>query len=69
MSADGKQIYFMGIIDILTEYTAKKSFEHFARSVYQDKNTVSCVPPKRYGDRFIEFMTSDVLKISKGTGN
>lgn len=69
VSADGTQIYFMGIIDILTEYTAKKSIEHVARSILQDKNTVSCIPPKRYGDRFIDFMTTEVLKLSKEEGS
>ena len=52
----------MGIIDILTEFGAKKNFEHIARSIYQDKNTVSCVPPKQYGDRFLDFMSVNVFK-------
>ena len=56
VSADGTQIYFLGIIDILTEFNTKKSIEHVARSIFQDKNTVSCVPPDRYGDRFFDFM-------------
>ena len=33
VSKDGGQIYFMGIIDILTEFGFTKNFEHIGRSL------------------------------------
>ena len=32
-SIDGQKIYFMGVIDILTGYNAKKKAEHFIKSI------------------------------------
>ena len=31
------EIYFMGIIDILQQYTLKKQLEHFGKSIKYDK--------------------------------
>lgn len=54
------RIYFMGIIDILTEYNTKKKLEHFFKSLkYGDK--ISCIPPDKYGHRFSEFINSRIL--------
>lgn len=36
MSIDKQQIYFFGIIDIFTNYNAKKKCENFYKSVTQD---------------------------------
>jgi len=47
----------LGIIDIFTEYNAKKKAEHFIKSLKYDEMTVSCVPPGPYGKRFVQFMT------------
>lgn len=46
----------MGIIDILTPYDLKKKSEHFFKSITQDKNEISAVKPKVYGNRFMGFM-------------
>lgn len=55
LSEDGKKIYFIGIIDTLTYFGPKKQFEYnFKRIVHG--NTISCIPPKNYGDRFYSFM-------------
>ena len=35
----------MGIIDIFTEYNAKKKVEHFLKSIKYEEMSVSCVPP------------------------
>lgn len=54
---DGK-IFYMGIIDILQEYTARKSLETTYRSFLNGKGStsqVSCVPPPSYADRFLRF--------------
>ena len=45
ISADGTEIYFMGIIDILTNFGKKKKIENVMRSIFQNSATVSCVPP------------------------
>ena len=47
-SIDGSKIYFIGIIDIFTEYNAKKKAEHFLKSLKYDSETISCVPPDDY---------------------
>ncbi|KAI9307471.1 hypothetical protein BJ944DRAFT_157993 [Cunninghamella echinulata] len=53
-------LYFIGIIDILTPYNFVKRTEHIWKSITQDKNTISSVPPKLYGERFLEFMRNAV---------
>lgn len=52
---DGK-IFYMGIIDILQEYTARKAVESkYRRTQTHGTLDASCVPPKDYGDRFLDF--------------
>lgn len=53
-------LYYMGIIDILTPYDAKKKSEHFFKSMTQDKRNISAVKPVHYGDRFMDFMAKAV---------
>ncbi|EGW31399.1 uncharacterized protein SPAPADRAFT_61964 [Spathaspora passalidarum NRRL Y-27907] len=55
------EIYYMGIIDCLTGYRTKKSLETFFRSMWNSRSVISAVPPREYGDRFLDF-------IKKGTG-
>ena len=52
LSIDKSKIYFLGIIDIFTEYNTKKAMEHVYKSVMQNSETISCVPPRQYADRF-----------------
>ena len=47
----------MGVIDIFTEYNARKKVEHALRSVTRDPNTISCKPPGFYADRFYRFVS------------
>lgn len=53
---EGK-IFFMGIIDILQEYNARKSIETTYRSLFFSSRggAPSSVPPRTYADRFIDF--------------
>jgi hypothetical protein len=45
-SSDEKEVYFFGIIDILTDYSAKKMLEnHFLHIFVSD---ISCLAPKEY---------------------
>ena len=58
LSSDKEHIYFMGVIDIFTGYTIGKKFEHFGKSIYQNRHTISCVPPQRYAQRFVNFLNT-----------
>lgn len=52
---EGK-IFYLGIIDILQEFNSRKLVETNYRYVQlHHRSSASCVPPKRYGERFIEF--------------
>ncbi|GAA5943316.1 1-phosphatidylinositol-4-phosphate 5-kinase [Sporobolomyces koalae] len=51
-------IYFLGIIDILTPYTFVKRLEHFFKGIKNDKQCISAIPPRQYGDRFLNFIRS-----------
>ena len=44
LSSDGQTLYFVGIIDILTNYGAKKKLEYAFKSIRYGKK-VSCIPP------------------------
>lgn len=55
LSSDGKKVYFFGIIDIFTQYGAKKKMEHFFKSITQGKG-ISCKPPNEYAERFKNFV-------------
>ena len=60
--ADGAEpeIYFIGVIDILTAWSPAKSMENLAKKVIHPTERVpgtafsgiSCVPPDEYADRF-----------------
>ena len=52
---DGR-IFYIGIIDVLQEYTTRKAFESQYRYLQtQGRPEASCVPPEDYAARFISF--------------
>ncbi|KAH6577382.1 hypothetical protein BASA62_000919 [Batrachochytrium salamandrivorans] len=55
-----KEIYYIGIIDIFTKYSAAKKVEHFFKSFKSDRNKISAVNPVLYGTRFLEFMRNAI---------
>lgn len=55
-SIDGKRIYYIGIIDVFTEFTAAKRAEYVVKSIQYEYGTASCVPPTQYASRFVDFM-------------
>lgn len=57
-SEDGNEIYFLGIIDILTHFGVKKKLEYFFKGIVHKKVAVSCAPPPYYAERFINYMDS-----------
>ncbi|XP_053311740.1 phosphatidylinositol 5-phosphate 4-kinase type-2 gamma [Spea bombifrons] len=58
-SAPQKEVYFMGLIDILTQYDAKKKAAHAAKTVKHGAGAeISTVHPEQYGKRFLDFVTN-----------
>lgn len=57
---DTELIYYVGIIDCLTNYSLLKKLETFWRGLHHDLKVVSAIPPKDYGDRFYEFIADSV---------
>ncbi|XP_075055465.1 phosphatidylinositol 5-phosphate 4-kinase type-2 gamma [Mixophyes fleayi] len=58
-SAPQKEVYFMGLIDILTQYDTKKKAAHAAKTVKHGAGAeISTVHPDQYGKRFLEFVTN-----------
>uniref|UniRef100_A0A6B2L4Z5 PIPK domain-containing protein n=1 Tax=Arcella intermedia TaxID=1963864 RepID=A0A6B2L4Z5_9EUKA len=52
----GTEVYYVGIIDILIQYVAKKKLEHLLKTVAYPGEEVSVVNPKYYSDRFFDFI-------------
>ena len=50
------EIYYLGIIDCLTNYSWKKKLETFWRSLSHKRRTISAIPAHEYGDRFLAFI-------------
>jgi len=49
-------LYFLGIIDIFTNYNYKKKIEHFFKSLNNDKTVISAIHPRKYAKRFVNFI-------------
>lgn len=56
-----KEIYYIGIIDILQEYNTGKHLETLVRTIQYDGERISCVPPRKYAARFVAFMSSIII--------
>ncbi|GEQ70621.1 hypothetical protein JCM33374_g4299 [Metschnikowia sp. JCM 33374] len=50
------EIYYLGIIDCLTNYSFKKRLETAWRSLSHSRSTISALPAHEYGDRFLKFI-------------
>ncbi|KAF2813656.1 SAICAR synthase-like protein [Mytilinidion resinicola] len=53
----GEEIYYLGIIDCLTHYSFIKRAEHFFKGLVNTESQISAIPPERYGDRFVRFIS------------
>ena len=52
------ELYFMGLVDILTNYGTKKKTAHAAKTVKHKTSTqISTVNSEQYGRRFLEFIS------------
>jgi len=56
LSPDGRFLYFIGVIDILTTYDSSKMLEHQVKALIHDRHGVSCCPPVPYAARLTSFM-------------
>ncbi|CAG9582186.1 phosphatidylinositol-4-phosphate-5-kinase-likep ro tein [Leishmania major strain Friedlin] len=56
-----QEIYYIGIIDILQEYNARKALENVVWGSLYDRKRISCVHPNDYAGRFIAFMSSIIV--------
>ena len=54
------EIYYMGVIDILQEYNAKKRAEHTLKSFTADSSKISAVDPSFYAERFLDWLQTHV---------
>lgn len=61
LAVDESCLYFIGIIDILTQYSSKKKFEHWFKSAMHGSDAVSCCPPEQYARRFYSFMETAIV--------
>ena len=62
-SLNGHETYYIGIIDMLTEYTWKKMSANFFKSFLWREGTLSTIPPKKYCTRIEKFASRIFPKI------
>eukprot|EP01117_Protostelium_nocturnum_P016395 TRINITY_DN6491_c0_g1_i1.p1 TRINITY_DN6491_c0_g1~~TRINITY_DN6491_c0_g1_i1.p1 ORF type:complete len:1091 (+),score=342.66 TRINITY_DN6491_c0_g1_i1:185-3457(+) len=58
LSKDKKEIYFVGLIDILTTFDYKKMTEHFAKSWIYPVDQISAIRAPEYRARFQKYISS-----------
>ena len=51
-----REIYAVGIIDFFQQFTNKKRIENMGRSITSNSSMISCVHPKKYQERFMNFI-------------
>ena len=56
------EIYYLGIIDILTPYGNRKKLEHIFKSIRYDSDSISTINPDDYAKRFLRFVAECILK-------
>ncbi|XP_076124348.1 phosphatidylinositol 5-phosphate 4-kinase type-2 gamma-like isoform X1 [Alosa pseudoharengus] len=59
VGAPQREVYFMGLIDVLTQYDTKKKAAHAAKTVKHGAGAeISTVHPEQYAKRFREFIAN-----------
>ena len=58
LSSNKDRIYYLGIIDILTEFNKVKHLEYYYKRVRYCSNKMSCIPPIQYKERFYNYLDS-----------
>jgi hypothetical protein len=59
-NTSGDSHFYIGIIDALTPFNAFKRSEYLVKRIFQGKG-ISCLPPQKYKERFIDFMSEKVF--------
>ena len=55
-SVMGEETYYIGIIDMLTEYSAKKKVANFCKTFLWEPETLSTIPPPAYKARISDYV-------------
>eukprot|EP00920_Eleutheroschizon_duboscqi_P037332 GHVT01089508.1.p1 GENE.GHVT01089508.1~~GHVT01089508.1.p1 ORF type:complete len:228 (+),score=60.86 GHVT01089508.1:496-1179(+) len=59
LSENKENLYFLGIIDVSSRWTAFKKAENAIKTIQaRDNRGISCVPPAYYAERFHDFIKS-----------
>ncbi|KAL6941516.1 hypothetical protein ACO0RG_002648 [Hanseniaspora osmophila] len=61
LNAKKDQLYFIGIIDCLTNYSFFKNLETLIKSLNHNRNEISAIPPELYGKRFLKFIENGMV--------
>mmetsp|Transcript_28114 Transcript_28114/g.87104 ORF Transcript_28114/g.87104 Transcript_28114/m.87104 type:complete len:400 (-) Transcript_28114:27-1226(-) len=56
-----REVYYVGVIDILQEYNLWKRSETAIRGIVNDASEISSVHPREYAARFVDFMSSIIV--------
>ena len=56
-----REIYYIGIIDILTNYDTFKKCEYCYKSIRYCSNNMSCISPVKYQQRFINYLKKIII--------
>ena len=62
-SSQKREIYFLALVDILTQYGVKKQAAKVAKTVKygsKDVEGISTVEPEQYAARFLDFMSNAI---------
>ncbi|KEG09309.1 putative phosphatidylinositol-4-phosphate 5-kinase-like [Trypanosoma grayi] len=51
-----EDVYYLGIVDVLQEYTPTKRLENFAKGLWSNRQQISVVPPKEFAERLYKVM-------------
>ncbi|XP_029682017.1 phosphatidylinositol 5-phosphate 4-kinase type-2 gamma-like isoform X2 [Takifugu rubripes] len=57
VGAPRREVYFLGLIDVLTQYDTKKKAAHAAKAVKHGAGSEISVHPDQYAKRFLEFIS------------
>lgn len=56
------EVYYLGIIDILTPYSLYKRLETTFKGLVLPMDAISAVGPSMYAKRFLRFMNGNILR-------
>ena len=68
-SENNDKIFFIGIIDVLTEYDCKKCSEYLFKKIRYCSNEMSAIPPFDYMNRFYNYMNNVFQKKNNNDNN